>query len=62
MIAVIGSRYVNGQGDSQIVINKDGAEEGEICLVILNHDEGETAYVVVDAIDLERVIKEVRES
>lgn len=55
---VIGSLYVNGYGDSQLVINSAGCTSDSIRLCILNHDEGETAYVVVDKSDLLERIKE----
>jgi hypothetical protein len=55
---MIGSLYVNGDGDSQLVINEDACADGEVRLCILNHDEGESAYIVVDAADLMKRIKE----
>lgn len=55
---MIGSYYVNGMGDSQLVISKDECTESEVRLAILNHDEGETAYIVVDQEELlERIGK-----
>jgi hypothetical protein len=55
---VIGSLYVNGEGDSQLIINRDGCADGELRLMILNHDEGDSAHVVVDAVELLKIIKE----
>jgi len=52
-----GSLYVNStDGDAQLVINKDGTADDEIRLCILNHDESETAYIVVDRKELRRIL------
>jgi hypothetical protein len=53
---VTGSWYVNGQGDSQLVIDKDGVEDNELRLTVFNHDAGEMAYIVADSQELLRVI------
>jgi hypothetical protein len=56
---MIGSLYVNGEGDSQLVINRDACTDDEVRLCILNHDEGEAAYIVVNAKELLERVQEI---
>jgi len=51
--------YVNGSDqDAQLIINQDGCADDEVRLAILNHDEGEAAYLIVEKAELLKRIKE----
>lgn len=59
---VIGSYYVTStDGDAQLIINQDGCADTEVRLCILNHDEGESTYVVVDLRELTDRVKTVHD-
>lgn len=58
---MIGSLYVNGNGDAQLVISDDECLDDEIRLTVLNHDDGESAHVVVSKQELLERIQEVCE-